>query len=1221
MIHIKPLRNSYRWMLLPVAALAGALLFQAAPAKATYWRANVRDGSDIVMKDHRWPLEDRGTYYAFWLMSFVPEHPRLGSMYGGMHPGGPNSSPGVFMSYWGEVRNVYEGELFYPHGYGAEGASGGAHGEAHFLRPNAWYRNVKRIFASERDGQQRTWVGWWIKDVAKDRWYTHSIVELPVEATGFKVGSSGFVEALGPPTVHRAFERRLGYCRKDGQWHKADTVSSHGWKFFKLIEDGTVLRYDRAEKDDPSVQTRKEFVTRQPDNPPLDPPGVAEASALGFGNQVAVSWQIPLGASPQLGYQLEVFDRPGADGEPMAVFAESVPYVRAKRLDTPRPPRSVRLTITDIFDQTTARIVPVASQQPWPAAQADRTRPGLAYVYFEAPSGADWTRLPDFSALMPVRQGHVAALDDSIRGQRERLYAQRYTGYLRAPADGLYVLTVRTCDGSRLRLDGQAVAEHDGLHGRSARQYPLALQAGLHPFEMEYFYGAGRGHHGNLPDLLAVSWEGPGIAARRLGRDDFRCTTVADLPQVTLALGGETTGDGVVEDNLVSIHATLNRCGHQPERLQIYAGQRLLETIEGDALAGREEVSVEELFPAGENRIWARLWYDDDHSIDAENVLEFATQDYNDGPWQFVRLGHEFPLGARYKGGTASFSGEGSCVAWQKVDGDFTLTAHIKDITLRGRDSDVYDQNWLGLYTSDVGRLNPAVGLKSTFHDHGFGIYLTAGRGMKGWADFDDLGGSRMSIAAFPSDHRWLRVVRRGKRLQSFTSADGRNWRKAQEIIPRSQTPERYVGLWFRAVPGKGRRVFQGAIDQVTLEEGIVPVEPLPRVPPEDLRWKQRIAAVVQAAGDPNVLFARGPEMGLLRSDDRGETWQPVNEGLDQELAAMPVRSVAVHPTNSSIVLRGGGRVVDGTLQSGLWRSTDGGRSWTLVTRRIDFDGRGPTVFFGEVIAFCPQDPGMAVAAGETSGLFISRDAGQTWQPAGLAGERVTCLGFNADTPRQSAQLVVGSSDDPGLAALGLGQPATAVDAPARVYWGRLADGRCQLSPCLELDRLAVTNVTFGAYHTFATVATSRGLYYTWQGGGTFSQRRDDVPADRLITALGYRQYPKQVGPGDVRTKSDTYAAAFSAPQDDPSSGHAAAATQNPVHWVPERTALLWRAWSPEAPILDVGSGARLSDGISCLLPDRADPSTLYLCNRHGVFKTTDGGRSYRRVHPAAPIK
>ena len=108
------------------------------------------------------------------------------------------------------------------------------------------------------------------------------MIALCGKVTGF-TGNSGFVEALGPPTVHHAFERWLGYCREDGKWHQADTASTGGAKFFKLIEDDTVLRYDRAEPDSPENKSG-EFVTKQPDQPQLDQPEIADATAVANGN-------------------------------------------------------------------------------------------------------------------------------------------------------------------------------------------------------------------------------------------------------------------------------------------------------------------------------------------------------------------------------------------------------------------------------------------------------------------------------------------------------------------------------------------------------------------------------------------------------------------------------------------------------------------------------------------------------------------------------------------------------------------------------------------------------------------------------------------------------------------------------------------------------------------------------------------------------------------------
>jgi len=1199
------LANAKRWLARTLPAAIGmVLLCRAFEADATGWKPNVREGADIVMKDHRWPFWDAGTYYCLWYMSFVPSHPRLGSFYGGVNTRGPGKPPGMFMSYWGEVRPVHEGECFYPHGYGAEGASGGAHGDAVFLRPGAWYRFVMRIFPPTRDRDKQTYVGWWVKDIEKNEWHTHSIVSLPAPATGFK-GNSGFVEALAPHHVHRAFERRLGYCRVNGKWHKADTVTTRGPKFFKLIEGGTVLRYDRSEPDSPAKEDTA-FTTRQPDTPQLDPPAIEGATARVYGNQVAVKWGIPRSAAPQLGYKLEVFDNPRAKGDPVVTAEDNAPHILARRLDTPREAKSVRLTVRDIFDQETSATIPVEKAACWPAAKAGGPRPGLEYAYYEAPAKTEWVRLPDFAALKPVRQGRVTMLDDTVQEDRYRLFGLRYRGYLRAPADGLYVFSAGTCDGSRMSIDGKVIADDDGLHGVSAKQYPIALAKGLHSFELLYFKGPCRRHggHANLANKISIGWEGPGFQFRRLTEDDFVCED-AGRPSLTLALKDAAPGR-VLEDNLVEIRARASLGEHRITKVQLYAGRMLLATAKGADVEEPGDIAFKFLFPAGRNRIRARLWYDGRYSVDSDNVLDFETRECIEGPWKFIVLGHKYPIAARCKDGRASFMGEGFYVGYQKVSGDFTLTARIADIALTTRENGMHTANWIGLYTSNVGRQGKGRGLESTFNQWGFGIYLTAGQGMRGSSDHPDLAGSRMCIASFPKDHRWLRIIRRGKRFLSFTSADGKIWQKAMEEISRSFTDEQYAGVCFRAVPGKGRALFQGALDHMTLERGNVPEEIREKPDKHDLSLDNRVTALVQAWKDPDVLYARTSGNGLLKSEDRGETWRAVNGGLGAP-DALAVRSVAVHPADSSIALRGSGSVVDGTLRSGLWRSADGGNTWKLVTRELDFDGRGPTSVFGEVIAFCPQDPNLVAAAGETKGLFLSRDAGETWTCAGLTGERVTCLGFYPEKGKKPV-LVVGTFADREFETLGLGKPASPLGAPGRIYWIQFRDGKPRIGKCCEVEDFGVTNVGFGAHENFATFATTRGVYYTWQRGNMVWQRRHDVPADRLFTALGYRQFMKEWRKDDWRLKSTTYAAPFSGKG------------PSPVYCCPERTTRKWFRLSDAARIERERGAPRLSEGVSCVLPDKDEARTLYLCNRHGILKTTDLGRTYRLVY-RSPVK
>ncbi len=322
-----------------------------------------------------------------------------------------------------------------------------------------------------------------------------------------------------------------------------------------------------------------------------------------------------------------------------------------------------------------------------------------------------------------------------------------------------------------------------------------------------------------------------------------------------------------------------------------------------------------------------------------------------------------------------------------------------------------------------------------------------------------------------------------------------------------------------------------------------------------------------------------------------------MNSGLTDP-DAMAVRSVAVHPGNSSIVLRAGGSVVNGKLQSGLWRSEDGGDSWKLMTREIDFDGSGPTTLFGEVMMFCPHDPNIVVAGGETKGLFISRDAGKTWTHSALAGERITSMAFSPkpDKNSKAPTLVVGTFDDSELKALGLGNPATPVEAPGRIYWFTLTTGEKQIKQSIaaELEDFGITNMVFDTERNFVNLATTRGVFYTWVHGAMHARRKLGTSSDRLFTAIGARPFDKW--------SKLTCAAPFSSDE------------QTPIYFTKERS----RNWSLLSGTSEK-EGFTLNAGISCLLPDSRDNNRLYLCNRHGIIKTTDNGKSYKLVLKTTP--
>lgn len=1176
-----------------VCLLGMAVLLPVVPAGATNWQANIKPGSDIVMNDLRWPKWDAGTYYCFWYMSF---YPKFSALYGGVAVHGPDRTPGMFTSYWCVTEAVYEGPEFYGKGFGAEGSKGGANGSPTFQRPNSWYRMVMRTFPPTRGADGKTNVGWWVKDVEQNKWYTHSVLRIPKAVTGFQA-NSGFVEALAPESTPRAFERRLGYCRLNGKWHDSP-LSANDERKFKLIKNDTVVRFDRSGPDGGAKKEQTFFRTKQPVTPTLDKPAIDQAEAHAWGNQVSVKWIIPQSASPQLGYKLEAFADSNAKGQSLATWEDAAPHIINKRLDTNGPAKSVRLTVTDIFDQQIAVVIPVKNTTIPAAAPSGSTnaRPGLSYVYYEDPKVDNWEKLPDFSTLKPAKQGYVKTLDDTVREDRTTGYAIRFKGYLQVPTDGLYVISAGTSDGSRLYVDGKVIAENDGIHSTSQTRYSLALSKGLRPFELEYFKGANNGNSKQSTSAkIAISWEGPGFEMRNLTNGDFMRDQNADVPSATLVLKS-TVSAGVLEDNLAKIQVGIDRRKHAIQKLQLFAGKVLLTTKFGADVDDEGNVDISILLPEGKNQVWARLWFGEGHSIDSANELNLEARNRIAEPWQFNNmLKGDFPLAVRGEANCASFRGEGYGFVHQTVAGDFTLTGRIADMPLTSKENGLWPSNWMGLSILSK-HSNPKVRItdKGPYNSE-ISLFLTAEGKMKGAKDFPDLAGSNKSIATFEGDHHWLRLVRRGRRYQSFTSSNGKAWQLADERLATHAPKEVYAGVCFRSGPNKSRSLFQGTVDQIKLESS-APQELREKPREEDLSLKNRITALVQATKDPKVLYARTVGKGLIKSDDRGETWVAINTGLTSP-DAMAVRSVAVHPENNSIVLRAGGSVGNGELKSGLWRSVDGGKSWKLVTREIDFDGRGPATLFGEVVMFCPQDSNLVVAGGETNGLFISRDKGESWTNIAMNGERITSMAFSPQPDKHSKTptLVVGTFADSEFKALGLGKPATPVDAPGRIYWINLTTGEkpIKLTKVAELEDFGITNMVFDTERNFMNFATTRGVYYTWVHCAKYAKRKVGTSTDRLFTAIGARPFDKW--------SKLTSAAPFS--------GEA----QTPIYFTKDRSRN-WSALSGTSRIVGNSGKLALNSGISCILPAAGDGNTLYLCNRHGVFKTTDNGKTFKLV-------
>ena len=1061
-------------------------------------------------------------------------------------------------AFWGTNKKTGEpprviatSRFNYPHQYIGEGGSSALYGDGWRLKRNQWYTMILRLW-SPLEGQDPgyCYIGRWTKDVRANHWYLYGVIKIPTEGKYLR-HNAGFMEDFGHGARSvRSIHRRFGYYRENGEWKKSDVISlnlNHGDKDFghncvaTTLEDDQVfaIEWCISQKNLPvllnglsplELGKTHTITVKQPYLPEFDRLIIKGVTAKSTGDQVIVSWTIPPESAPQFAYKVEVFDNQQCSGKPLAVRQERMPIVRNVLLSAKVQNPTVRLSVVDIFDHSAKPIIVKADQvrRTSRGLNSDEMVQGLNYkLYIEnkdrhiniknppsktAPqSRGERHFLVSLDELTDERlsqQGISNGIDTSLHNNRSHGYGFKYDGYLRVPRSGLYLFNVRGCDGYRIAIDNETSVEWDGIHGPEDRDFVLNLAKGDHPFAVEYFFDKGKPN-------FSVHWEGPGLEKRELSPSDLFHKKDVAIPELNLAiLNAHKEGKAIVVNNgivknrpvdqselgkpgVVTFKINVRNQGRKIEKLHLYHDDMIVAILRGDDL--QKEYTCQHLLPGGEATIWTRLYYDKNHTIDTDRIPVSIGLSSVEG-W---KVGNAGEAAAKYNlvqtaPDAFTFLGEGEFTVNKKIKGGFTLTCKIESYAGQNREP-VNRASFLGLTV----RQNANIHFQRNRQSFAFRRHLHSTRTTP---NFGDPGGTRCSWEAYPNDMPWLRIVRKGKaNWSAWRSLDGKEWVYATTHYLPLMADEMEAGLVFSALPQDSQMYFRVEVSNVSLEPG-VPDDCYVNVPPAKGTGGVTMTGVAVSVSNPDVVVIRTTDQGLLRTTDLGKTWTPANGNLKG--VANAVRSVAIHPSNPEIMIRAAGYADEnGQFAGGLYKTSDGGKTWTQLDFDGDFDAVGPSALCGEIVTFVQNHPKNIVIGTETKGLFASKDGGATWSQKIPAGERFTvvkCNRFGVKTGKEPMQVYALTCPDQFIPFLGRGESKFSVaEKISRAYHSINNGDNFALSR--SYDDLGIYNVSFNNYNVGEyNAATSHGILFSMNRFGNYLlSNNPNLDGVRPFTAVG----------------------------------------------------------------------------------------------------------------------
>ncbi|WP_052598499.1 T9SS type A sorting domain-containing protein [Aureispira sp. CCB-QB1] len=160
---------------------------------------------------------------------------------------------------------------------------------------------------------------------------------------------------------------------------------------------------------------------------------------------------------------------------------------------------------------------------------------------------------------------------------------------------------------------------------------------------------------------------------------------------------------------------------------------------------------------------------------------------------------------------------------------------------------------------------------------------------------------------------------------------------------------------------------------------------PTPNNGTGQLNGNGRLNCIAFHPTDANTIYVGAPSGGVWKTTDNGTTWTQYITGLTR----LGISSIVIHPTNpNTIYVATGDRDGGDAPGYGVWRSTDGGLTWS--PRNTGMGNR--TI---NELLMDPTNPNIMIAASSNQRIYRTTDAGATWTSSASLGHNPKDIAYH----------------------------------------------------------------------------------------------------------------------------------------------------------------------------------------------------------------------------------